>query len=149
MQLALLVGCLSRYLDAPYVLSTGLPPILQLQSSEHALWAQTAAGTYKIDGSGAATLVSNAPITQVEAEIALPAAAGSSLATAIDAKGRTYFVRDGDEPALFRVDGEQTTLIAEWLGPVTDMTFGSGGLLPPENLYLSRSDGVVAYLRPP
>ena len=66
-----------------------------------------------------------------------------------DRKERLYVVSGGEEPALYRVDGAALTLIAEWVGPVEDVTWGSGGWLNPANLYLVRSDGVLEYLQPP
>ena len=144
-----LVACLSRWLDAPYVLATGLQPVSVLAVGTDSLVAYTAKGALKIDGNGVVADFPSAPPAPERATIPLPAAAGPVLARAVDAKGRIYFVRAGEAPALYRVDGSDITLIAEWVGDVTDMTFGGGGLLPIDNLYLARTDGIVEYLRPP
>lgn len=66
-----------------------------------------------------------------------------------DRKERLYVVSGAEEPALYRVDDGRLVLIAEWVGPVEDVTWGSGGWLGEQNLYLIRSDGVLEYLQPP
>ena len=146
---ALLFACLSRYLDAPYVLATGLPAVTELVAEGDYLVATTEAGNFRIDGAGTTTPWRGALPPAPSAPGQLPANVGTTLAIAQDSDGKVYFVRDGPAPALFRVDREGAALVAEWVGPVTAMTFGGGGLLPAENLYLARSDGIVEYLRPP
>lgn len=69
-------------------------------------------------------------------------------AVAADAQGRPYVVQ-GDPPELDRVDGPTLTLVARYVGDVVDMTFGTGGLLPEDTLYLLRAGGELDYLRPP
>lgn len=67
---------------------------------------------------------------------------------AADDRGRLYVVH-GAPPQLYRVDGGALTLVARHLGDVRDLSFGTGGLLPRENLYLLRAEGQIDYLRPP
>jgi len=176
--LALLAaGCLSRYLDAPYVLTTGLT------GAERMGWGpepgtflvQTAAGPRLVNQEGKVSDTTTPPpehpplregaIQSIETEsgVVWIDAAGtlyrgdSVVLTGLtrprgltcDRKQRLYVVSGAEEPALYRVDGASLTLIAEWVGPVEDVAWGSGGWLTPTNLYLVRSDGVLEYLQPP
>lgn len=66
-----------------------------------------------------------------------------------DRKERPYVVAGAPEPALYRVEGDQLVLIAEWLGPVVDVAWGAGGWLDEKTLYFVREDGILEYLQPP
>jgi len=64
----LLVGCLESLLEAPYILTAGLPPVHSLsRTTEQDLLAATDAGVYRIDGDGAPHLVSPARADQLTA----------------------------------------------------------------------------------
>lgn len=170
-------GCLSRYLDAPYVLTTGLVGADRMGwgATPGTFLVSTPSGNKLVDQTGqiSASLVPppehpalhDGAIVSIEtkAGVVWVDAAGTlrvgetTIVTGLsrprgltcDRNERLYIVSGAEEPALYRVDGGQLTLIAEWVGPVEDVAWGSGGWLDPENLYLVRSDGVLEFLRPP
>lgn len=145
MLVAILAACLSKYLDAPYVLTTGLPPVTRITVHDESLMVDTTGGTFRLEGTGTAIRVESATPGEADDD----AAAGTGEILAQDQRGRRYVVRGTSEPKLYRMDSSNETLIAEWIGNVTSMTFGNGGPFPKENLYLGRGDGLVVYLRPP
>lgn len=166
-------GCLSRYLDAPYVLSTGLDGATQLDwgPTPGTFLVTTTEGVVLVDQAGGVSATSVAPTPRVRVREGAVVAVGnlwvdeagvlwSDNAVVLtglvrprgmtrDRWGRAYVVAGEPEPALYRVDGRSLTLIAQWLGPVTDLAWGSGGWLLADTLYMVRSDGVLEYLQPP
>lgn len=173
----LLAGCLSRWLDAPYVLTTGLDGATQLDwgPEPHTFVVTTPEGPVRVDQSGAlspaaATPPRREPLrpgavlsyesskgivwidaagTLREADRVLVSGLVEPRALTCDRKERPYVVAGAPEPALYRVEGERLVLIAEWLGPVVDVAWGSGGWLNERALYFVRSDGILEYLEPP
>ncbi len=174
---ALLAGCASRDLDGPYVLTTGLSGASQLDwgAVPHTLVVTTPTGAIQVDGAGVQTPVAVAPRRQTplrhDAVLSIRTSAGvvwidaagtlrtneavvlgglrEPRALTCDRGERTYLVAGVPEPALYRVELGVLVLIAEWVGPVTGITWGPGGWLGERMLYLVRSDGVLEYLEPP
>lgn len=171
----LLAACLSRYLDAPYVLSTGLRAPVQLDVGPgETLVVSTAAGPVQIDGTGKAVPASASPprrgLTRAGAILETPVAEGLAwvdeagalrigdrlLIRSLDApralfhdpQGRILVVAGSEEPRLYRLEGEHLVLLADFVGPVVDMAWGPGGALPERMLYLVREDGILEYLQP-
>lgn len=171
----LLAACLSRYLDAPYVLSTGLEQPVQLDAGPgERLVVTTATGALQIDGTGRATAAGATPErrrptrpgarleTRITEGLAWVDAAGAlrveerllvhgleaPRALGHDARDRLYVVAGTDEPRLYRLEGERLVLLADFVGPVVDMAWGPGGALPERMLYLLREDGILEYLEP-
>lgn len=173
----LLTACLSRYLDAPYVLTTGLTGATQIDWGPEpgTFIVTTRTGQKLVDQTGAVTdsgilrppkqPLHEGAVTSIstEAGVVWADAAGTLwldetvvLTGLVRPRGltcdrlrRNYIVSGGEEPALYRLDGGHLTLIANWVGPVVDVAWGSGGWLTPNTLYLLREDGVLEYLQPP
>lgn len=172
----LLAGCLSRWLDAPYVLTTGLDGATQLDwGPEPATFVVTTpAGGVRVDQSGALSPTSAPPrraVLRPDAVLSYESSAGivwidaagtlregervlvtglvEPRALTCDRQERPYLVAGAPEPALYRYEGGKLTRIAEWLGPVVDVAWGSGGWLNERALYFVRSDGILEYLEPP
>ena len=173
----LLLACLSRYLDAPYVLATGLGEPLQLDpgTTPESFTVTAAMKVIEVDGRGR-TRETAAPV-----RLRPPLHAGALTATTLpegvawvdeagtlrlgvtvlieglerpralthDREGRLYLVAGADDPKLYRVDSGRLVLIAEFVGPVVDAAWGTGGALPERMLYLLREDGILEYLDPP
>ena len=168
-----MAGCLSRLLDAPYVLCTGLEGATQLDWGKEPapFLVTTTAGVRLVDQGGGVTASPTAPPARAPVRAGAVVAVGDLWADAEgvlwndgavvlsglvhpramirDRWNRAYVVAGEPEPALYRIDAGSLTLIAEWLGPVTDVAWGSGGWLLADTLYLVRSDGVLEYLQPP
>ncbi len=174
--LLLLTACLSRSLDAPYVLATGLANPVQLDhgSVPATLVVTTASGWVQVDFEGKTTpsplpAERRVPLrpdarfsTTIGEGIAWIDAAGalrvgervvnprieSPRALTHDGADRLLVVAGRDEPRLYRVEGERLVLVADFVGPVIDVAWGPGGALPERMLYLVREDGILEYLEP-
>ncbi|GDX82737.1 hypothetical protein LBMAG42_45480 [Deltaproteobacteria bacterium] len=172
-----LTGCLSRYLDAPYVLTTGLAGATQIDWGPEpgTFIVSTKTGPKLVDQTGAivdsptskptkeplhpgalTSIVTDEGVLWADAAGALRLDETVILTGLVRPRGltcdrlhRNYIVSGEAEPALYRVDGDHLTLIANWVGPVVDVAWGSGGWLATNALYLLREDGVLEYLQPP
>jgi hypothetical protein len=93
-------------------------------------WVATAAGLVELGVEG--------PLRRVE----LP----DARAVAVDDRGRTWALH-GAPPVLSVLAPSGPTEIAGHLGDARDLHFGTGGLLPPDNVYLASGEGGVDYAR--
>lgn len=174
--LALVAGCLSRWLDAPYVLTTGLDGATQLDwgAEPHTFVVTTSSGGVRVDQAGGLSPIAAPPRREAlrpgavlsyeaddhivwidavgtlrEGERVIVTGLVEPRALTCDRQGRHYLVAGAPEPALYRYEHGGLVLIAEWVGPVVDVAWGSGGWLNERALYLVRSDGILEYLEPP
>lgn len=87
---------------------------------------------------------------QVDPQGQRPLAWGLQSATAagMDRAGGLWVVHQ-DPPVLARVDAGAPQTVARHLAPTTDLHFGTGDLLHPDNAYLLTTQGTVDYVRIP
>ena len=156
-----LLACLPTGSSTPLLLATGVGEGTTLESANGLLYARVNGNWVSIDGQGHVATNSAPPpgrTTTGPGGATCPSMGGHAAprATATDHGGRTFVACASDEEGragagdyVYRVDGDAPLLVGARAGTVVAMSFGSGGLLAPQNLYLLQSGGSIVYLRPP
>ncbi len=131
-----------------------------LHAADGLLYARVEGGWVSVDGQGKVSAHrGRAPTAPPPPPTAAPcpssAAASTPRPSTTDRGGRTFVACPVDAEGrasggdyVYRVDGATPVLVGARAGDVVAMTFGSGGLLAPENLYLLQAGGNIVYLRP-
>ena len=141
--------------DQVLVLAQGALWLARADQTEPTRWATAPADAVDLalgpQGDCAAALVlSPTRLWVVDPDGQRLLAEGLQQATAVGAdRSRALWVVHEDPPVLARIEAGRPVTVARHLAPTTDLRFGTGGLLHPDNAYLLTRQGTVDYVRIP